>query len=237
MDQRERVGNYEEAITTAIQGAQSEMWTTLPGIIESFDPTTMTCVVQCALTFSQRNAQGVISSVQMPALVDCPLVFMGGGQTVQTFTPAQGDECLLHFACRCIDEWWDLGGVQPQLELRLHDLSDGFVVCGPRSKPRVIQNISPNMQLRSIDGTVYLEIDPSGVIKIVAPNGVQITGPVNINDALQIDTHGNLTTQGNITAQGTMDAEGEGTFNGIPVSQHIHGGVAAGPTVTGAPQA
>ena len=45
-----------------------------------------------------------------------------------TFPIKTGDECLVVFACRAIDVWWQSGGVQPPAETRMHDLSDGFVI-------------------------------------------------------------------------------------------------------------
>ncbi len=42
----------------------------------------------------------------------------------QKMTNAPGDEGLLHFSERSIDNWWSRGGVQEQCEMRMLDLSD-----------------------------------------------------------------------------------------------------------------
>jgi hypothetical protein len=46
MDQRERSGDFTEALRTAMDGRQAKMWTALPGIIQSFNRGKMTAVVQ-----------------------------------------------------------------------------------------------------------------------------------------------------------------------------------------------
>ena len=64
-----------------------------------------------------------------------PVVFPGGGGFALTFPVAAGDECLVVFASRCIDAWWQSGGVGEPMEPRMHDLSDGFALIGVRSQP------------------------------------------------------------------------------------------------------
>jgi hypothetical protein len=179
MDRRERVADSETALRESFDGLMAGVWTTLPGIIESFDPVAMTCEVQPAIRASVRQLDGTVQSVDLPLLVDCPAVFPCGGGVTLTFPIEKGDECLIHLASRCIDGWWQAGGIQEQAEYRMHSLSDGFVQLGPRSRPRVIQNVSTSAaQLRSDSGNTYIELNPnSGKIKIVAPGGFDVISP------------------------------------------------------------
>jgi len=109
-----------------------------------------------------------------------------------------------------MDAWWQSGGIQQPIELRMHDLSDGFAIPGPRSQPRVVTGISSaNARLVNDTGTVYLEITPLGAINMVAPTGVSITGNVVISGTLEID--------------------------GIPFATHVHSGVTSGGSNTGPP--
>ncbi len=76
-------------------------------------------------------------------------------------------------ADRCIDGWWELGGIQPQLDFRMHDLSDGFFLPGANSLPKVTPAISPtNVELRSADGLMSISMGPLGI---------NVTHPVSIN--------------------------------------------------------
>jgi len=147
----------------ALGAAQSGIWTALPGIVQSFDPVAMTCTVQPSISLQARSDDGTMSPINLPVLLDCPVVFPTGGGCTLTFPIKPGDECLVVFSSRCIDSWWQLGGVQGQYRLRMHDLSDGFVMVGPRSKPRVLSpSVSTStVQLRSDDGSAFVEIHPT----------------------------------------------------------------------------
>ena len=143
--------------------------------------------------------------------------FPSGGGFTLTFPLAVGDEVYVALAERCIDGWWQSGGVQPQAEFRMHDLSDGF--CFPKVWSQAKKITSPSIttaQLRSDDGVLYVELAAAHVCNIVAPGGVNITGNVHV--------------------AGTVIATGEGTFNGgHTVSAHVHGGVLPGGSDTDPP--
>ncbi|WP_302441547.1 Gp138 family membrane-puncturing spike protein, partial [Bilophila wadsworthia] len=130
MDRRERWAEPVEALRAALDGRQAEMWTALPGIVQSFDPAAMTVSVQPAVAGRISDEAGKAASVDLPILPDVPVVFPGGGGFALTFPVAAGDECLVVFASRCIDAWWQSGGVGEPMEPRMHDLSDGFALVG-----------------------------------------------------------------------------------------------------------
>jgi hypothetical protein len=210
MDRNQVLNDPETAMRYALQGLQSQMWTAFPAIVQSVDLEAMTIECTPAIRGVATSESGVQSFVNMPVLGDVPICFPSAGGFSLTFPITVGDEVLVVIASRCIDSWWQSGGIQQPIELRMHDLSDGFAIPGPKSQPRVISNISSeNAQLRSDDGTVYLEVTPSGGINLVAPSGVNITGDLVVT--------------------------GEVTASGIPLSTHIHPGVTPGSGDTGAP--
>lgn len=217
MDRRERLNDGEEALRTALDANRANTWTALPGIVQSFDPDKMTCVVQPAIKMSQTAPDLTVTPVNLPLCLDCPVIFPRGGGVTLTFPIKEGDECLLHFASRCIDAWWQQGGVQPQAEFRMHDLSDGFALVGVSSQPNVISDISTTTaQLRSDDGSTFVELDPDGqIVTITAPGGVTINADVTVN--------------------GSVTATDEVTGNGVALSTHTHGGVTTGSGHTGEP--
>jgi len=180
IDQRERVGDRIDALRTAIQGELSELWTSLPGIVDSVDFTKMVCTVKPAIRGLYTNIKGVQIWIDPPLLIFVPIVFPVGGGFALTLPLAQGDEVLVIFAARCIDAWWQNGGYQnTQPELRLHDIGDGFCIPGPRSLPEVIPGISSTTaQFRTKDGTAFIELTSGGAVNILAPGGVHITGLV-----------------------------------------------------------
>ena len=109
----------------------------LPGIVESYDSETQTAVIRPAVKHrlvssraERSGAEGSPSSVSLPLLRDVP-VFMP-----VPFEVHEGDACLLVFADRDIDAWFETGEAEVPPSGRMHSLSDGFAFVGFR--PRVI---------------------------------------------------------------------------------------------------
>lgn len=136
--------------------------------------------------------------MDLPILPDVPVVFPGGGGFALTFPVAAGDECLVVFASRCIDAWWQSGGVGEPMEPRMHDLSDGFALVGVRSQARRLSPAvdSGNVQLRSDDGKTFVEMTPGGDVNAVGPTSVTLKSEGSITlDAPQIIIKGLLSMQ------------------------------------------
>lgn len=212
MDRRERSPNPEELLRLAFTAMQTRIWTALPGIVDRFDAARMTVDVQPTINGRLRSPKGEISSVQMPKLLDCPVLWQGGGGVTLTFPIAAGDECLVVFASRCIDAWWGQGGVQDAGDIRMHNLSDGFALVGVRSLPRAFGVSSSEAVLRSDDGETFVKLNPQGqLVQITAPGGINLNGVL-------IDANGNVQTSATITAD--TDVVG----GGKSLKTHTHSG-------------
>lgn len=214
MDRKERVDDELAALRAVLRGYQAGIWTALPGVIESFDNDAQTCVVQPTIKMPIRANDGTVKTVALPQLVDCPVQFPSGGNCTLTFPVAPGDECLVVFASRCIDAWWQSSGVQEQAELRMHDLSDGFALLGFRSRPRALAGISTSSaQLRSDDGSTYIDLNPAlQKVKIVAPGGFDVVAPLSTFSAAVTIT-GLLTFVGGMVGSALSGAAA--VFNGV----------------------
>jgi hypothetical protein len=226
MDRRERQPYPEEMIRMALRTAQARIWTALPGIVQAFhnSPPKMTVDVQPTLNGVVTSPLGVPSPLQMPKLLDCPVLWQGGGGVTATFPIKAGDECLVIFSSRCIDAWWAQGGVQNQSDIRMHNLSDGFALVGVRSLPRAYAVDTANACLISDDGTTYFKLNPTTqAIKALAPGGLNLNGVL-------IDVSGNVTVPGEITT--TND---DLLVGGISLKNHVHSGVQPGGGDTGPP--
>ncbi len=148
-----------------LDGRQSSIWTAMPGIVQSVDLEAMTCEVQPAIQGTIEDENGVLQSVNLPILVDIPICFPNAGGFIITFPMAKGDEVLVVMASRCIDAWWQSGGIQRPMEARMHDLSDSFAIPGPRSQPNVATSISStDLEIRNKAGSVYISITSGGKI-------------------------------------------------------------------------
>jgi hypothetical protein len=173
----ELVGSKQNLINKIMDNISNNLRVAIPGIIQEFDPETQTVSVQPALTENIMNPDLSTSTVNLPLLVDVPIVLSRAGGYVLTMPVQKGDECLIIFADSCIDGWFSYGGVQNQLEKRRHDLSDSFAILGTWSQPNVIKNYSTtSAQLRSVDGSSYISLSKQE-IDINAPT-VKINGVV-----------------------------------------------------------
>jgi hypothetical protein len=207
MDFRERLNDPDEAVRAAFDAFQAKLHTAMPGVIVSYNPATMTAVVQPTIKFEVRGQDGEWRQARLPQIPDVPVQLSGGGGFSCTFPLAAGDEGWLVFAERCIDGWWQNGGVQAQVEHRMHDLSDPAFFPKVRSKPNAL-NPPPSAttaQLRSDDGTTFVEVTPGGIVNIVAPFGVTVTAPF-------------LNCTGNITA-----LSGSPSSVGLTTHHHVQG--------------
>lgn len=244
-----QLGSKEQADAQLAQAIMSAMRVSIPGIIQSFDPDAVTAVIQPAIKGVEHDASGSEVSVNLPLLVDVPVIFPRGGGCTLTFPVSAGDECLVIFADRCIDFWWQSGGIQEPVDGRMHDLSDAFCIVGPQSQAKKISGISTTAaQLRTDDGTAFIElaaghdvtVKTPGKLTASADGGTEITSP-------EIILNGNVTINGNLS-QGMGDSGGTATMHG-PVTvtndvtaggkslmTHTHGGVEHGNDSTGEPE-
>jgi hypothetical protein len=238
VDPRERIGDRQLAVSAALDGRQAQIWTCLPGIIQSFDATKMTASVQPTIQGQVRNQQGVWQNKTLPVCVDCPVQFPGGGGFLMTFPLAAGDEVLIHFSSRCIDGWWQAGQVSPQAQFRMHDLSDGFVSPKVYSVPKVPGGVSTTAaQLRTMDGTAHIEMAPGGIINMLAPGGMNVTGNLGVTGNVSFGggSGDEAVITGNIQLNGSLSATGQITASGKALSTHTHSGVTTGGSNTGPP--
>lgn len=211
-----RSGALAQVLASERKALTEQLRVAMPGIIESFDPDAVTAVVQPAIRYIERDNDGNKLTNDYPLLVDVPVIFPRGGGCTLTFPVKAGDECLVIFADRCIDFWWQSGGIQEPVDERMHDLSDAFCIVGPQSQAKKIGGISTTAaQLRTDDGSAIIELAAGGAVTITSPQ-ITINGPLQVN--------------GEITSTGDQLA------GGISQIGHTHGGVEPGGGSTGAPQ-
>ena len=140
----------------------------LPGIVEAFDEAEQTVSVRLAVRERVRDETGEgWADREVPVLRNVPVLLPRAGGWSLLFPIHAGDECLVVFCDRCIDGWWQSGGVQSQAESRSHDYSDAVAVLGPWSQPRRIQGKWPQngARLTKDTGGCYIEVG-SGTVTI-----------------------------------------------------------------------
>ncbi|MFS8371209.1 Gp138 family membrane-puncturing spike protein [Acetobacter indonesiensis] len=226
MDIRERYRDHQADIHVALDSLQSRIWTMLPGVIASFsiEGGSPFARVRLAVKGHDITDAGERVAHDMPILPHCPVIFPRGGGCSLTFPVSAGDECMVIFGARSIDEWWQNGVAQPSYDARKHDLSDGVALVGLTSKARPLSSISlSSVQLRADDGKTVFELNPvQQSVNITAPGGITLAGPVHCT--------------GPVTADDTVTAKGDVAGKGISLSTHPHSGVQSGSSDTGPPK-
>lgn len=192
----ERIGSEDEMYRQMGEGWKANFRVAIPGIIDSFDAATQTVTVQPTIRERIQKEDGSQEWVNLPLLVDVPIVIPRAGNFVLTMPLTKGDECLVIFGDMCMDAWFSNGGIQNQIEKRRHDLSDSFAILGCFSQPNVIPNYSTNStQLRNEAGTAYIELKDAQINLVAAS--------VKINNK-EFSTHAHSAPSGGGTTSGVL---------------------------------
>lgn len=113
------------------------------GKIESFDASKQTAsatITYKKTYFKPSKIPDIYEPVLVdyPILLDCPVICLGGGAGSLEFPIEKGDECVVLFNDRDIDNWFQGGSGSATATLRLHSFSDGLILVGVRSLGNVL---------------------------------------------------------------------------------------------------
>ncbi len=205
MNRLERHTTRTKELQVFGESLKAEFWTKIPCTVTEYDPETLTIKAQPMIQGSQRQTDGTFQDVDLPLLLDVPVLFPNAGDFSITFPIKEGDNCLVFFADRCIDFWHESGEISPARSFRMHDLSDGFAYFGPRPKTKIPAEVSTeNFEIRNEDGTLKILMTPDKTITAQNEGGT-----------ITLDNEGNLTMTlkgaHNITADGDLSIEAQGS--------------------------
>ena len=235
MDRRARIDNELVKLQAMLSSWQAGIFTALPGIYHAPGKDKQTANVKAAIKGKVSDQKGGWTDKEMPLLINLPIVWPGGGGFQLTFPLSEGDEGLIVFAQRCIDAWWERGGVQPQAEMRMHDISDGFFIPAMLSQSKAPSTAASTstVQLRSADGATYIEVAAGNLVNVHASAGTTITGPVTITGNLTLG--GTISGTGGGAIAGNLHMAGTVQAGTVVLNTHIHAGVTTGGGVTAGP--
>jgi len=138
----------------------------LPATISAID--TFDGTVNVNVAMFQHDTNG--NPFPYPPLTKCPVITLQGGGVAAGFPITVGDQCLVFFSDRCIDNWLQTGTPQPLANFRMHDLSDGFVLVGVNSLNSLL-----NMSIDSGEGGIGESKNPTGAKVALNPTTHLIT--------------------------------------------------------------
>lgn len=152
--------------------------------IQSFNAENQTAsaTVNYKKTFFLPNPVSGVYQSQLrdyPVLLDCPVIFLGGGNGALTFPVAVGDDALALFNDRDLDKWMQGSSTSPVSTPRLHSYSDGIILVGLRSlNDSLVDFNGTDIEIRTKDGTTKVSVNTNGEY-IRAKIGDAITFEVN----------------------------------------------------------
>lgn len=224
MDTKQLVGSRIENIKQQMSAHQADLWTSLPAVVVSYDPVQNTVVLQPLIQGKRFYPDGT-KNVDMPLLVDVPVLFTQASGCTITVPINQGDAGIVIFSSRCIDAPWELGpndgngriSTSPALEMRMHDLSDGmFFPCSFSKRQAPVNINTEKLEIRTNSLGAKITIDPSTFdVEIYTMSVLNINaGQVRIN--ADIITNGALYNNGhNISNTHTHTSTSPGTLTSV----------------------
>lgn len=234
MKQFERIGDTSDIRKRELEDLSASLRTATPGIVKGVDLEKQTVTVQIALQGVIIEQSGEKVYTDIPLLQDVPIVWPRAGGFALTFPIKVNDECLVVFGERCIDSWWQSGGVQKPMDDRMHDLSDAFAIFGVTSQPRKLPSVADNaVELRDDARANWISLRAGSLdIKIAGPTNVvttdaTVTAQTTTITAPHNTVDGNLTVTGKTVIQGGLAVSGGGGAT-IAGSMECTGDVKAG---------
>lgn len=197
------IEELHDTIGLGVEFALADVHTIVVAKITSVNDKTISCV-----PVINRVVKG--SSKQLPEFIEVPPVILQGGDSYIAEPISAGDYCLVLISERCYDAWYAGSDFVSPLEMRMHDYSDGFALCGVNPQATAIAIPKKN---RMMKGNTDHEGD------------LNLTGNVTIS--------GNLMVGGDINCAGRLTVA-SATIGGIDFGTHKHRGDSGG--TTGGPQ-
>lgn len=179
------INNLSTVIQSYIDNFETQLFTSLPAKVISFDAEEQTVSVQP--TILEAYTDGLNS--EFPEIDDVPVVFPSAGGGSLTFPIKTGDEVLLVFSSRNYDTWWDTGE-SPSLSTsqRFNEITDAIAIVGLTSKNNSVKASTEDVELKFNNNLIRLVSD--GTIEIETKDTISVTNSNEelikvLSDALQ----------------------------------------------------
>lgn len=158
---RDTLGNDSQLYEDIIKKVGFNLRCCIPGIIQSYDSVHNTATIQPAIREEIVNEDNTVQYMNLPILVNVPIIFTSCSIGSIKMLLKQGDECLVLFSDLSIDNFWKYANVQNPIEVRRHDLSDGIAIPCVLSQPNTKQFNGTGMEITS--GESKISITNNGI--------------------------------------------------------------------------
>ncbi len=182
------------------------------GIIQSFDADHQTATIKLALKqVTEIAPDGTKTIKEYPLILKCPVMTLFGGVDFMSMPIAAGDNCIVLFNDREIDNWLAAGNGQTPTTPRLHDISDAIAIVGIRPLTNSIATYLTNgIRLSHGGGNAKMDFTDNLISSLatlfIHHGNMTVTGDVDIEGDTLIEE--NLHVEGGFTVDGDVDATG-----------------------------
>ena len=161
-------GDFTTATRFLWEQWRKEIYTIMPGIVESYDQETKRAIIQPGL--QNRHTDGRLDD--RAPLVNCPVVWPSGGGATLIFPLQQGDPVVLWFSMRGLTSFKDTFKNSAPDRGRFFAKSDAIAYAGFGGL-----NITPasdnGPSLQTEDGTMSIHFDQKNIV-INIPEGANV---------------------------------------------------------------
>ena len=188
---RNVLGDDSQLYENIIKKVNFNLRCCIPGVIQQYDPKTNTASIQPAIREEIVNEDNTVQYMNLPILVNVPIIFPSCSIGSIKMLLKQGDECLVLFSDLSIDNFWKYANVQNPIEVRRHDLSDGIAIPCVLSQPNTKQ----------FNGT-GIEITSGGSKISITKGGITFTdqnGTITLEQIIRLLRHKHKDSMGGTT--------------------------------------
>lgn len=166
--------SMEDVVASAMDGALQNVWTSMPGRVESYDPSLQRVNVRITVKSPTVGEDGAPNVQSIAVLTAVPVVFPGGS-SFRFIAPLQaGDTVLLVFCSRSIDKWLLKGGIVDPGFTQKHHVSDAVAIPILRDFAHPLKNSPTDHASIGHDEGATIEFRP-GDIRIGGDTGAEKT--------------------------------------------------------------
>lgn len=184
-----------EAQESTIERMLAEAFCCLPGVVEKFDAATQLAEVTPAIQrkIIQRNGKPKYEKIKPITKVPVVVPYVQKLGLLITLPIAKGDEGILVFSDRMIDNFVKKGGIQPPeccgadnqtTEPRAHSIIDAIFIPGIITKPNVVKSWNNEaLEIRNKDRTCFFSMNKNCNITIITTGStaVKTDGDISMN--------------------------------------------------------
>ena len=211
--------NFTDAIQFVFDQMMKNIYVSLPGIIESYNPATKRCRVKPAINIRLTNGDTEAPS----SIINVPVVWpSGGGFSLLSPLPV-GSPVSIHFSQRGITKFKETFS-QADPGNGMFDKEDAYVIPGYGALS-VTPATASGMSMQTEDGSNYIYVE-NGDIKIKATSTItiespdnRIIGPLDVSGIITAPelTSGGTSYTGHVHPQGSDSGGDAEADTGVPI--------------------